>query len=312
MENDKILLLKPKLKELFSFLYHREKYDKQLMLSIRNGLFDFSIILIWKIFIIFLYEKLYQVPSDEILVAWESKYGEKKKPKGFKKGNLFWPNNIDDDEVINFLYELYDIDKNILKIATPLSVKRNSAAHVSDVEFDLGGVDRFLDEILILCKKIQEAHKEYLATIDIMEIDTMLVSKKMSHKDIEALVNRIIISLKNSSSFNESTQIRRKIINLKNHLSRDDIKSILDSIKENSYGALYHQILEASGAESFIKELYETFNEPSPEWNDFAEFLIESNNLKNILPSYDWLFKIVKKEDTINEIKDIDDIEIPF
>lgn len=295
------LSLKPKLEQLFSYLYHKEKYGNQLISSIRNELYDFAIILLWKVFVLFVYEKLYQIPSETILNKWEKHFNEKK-PKGFKHDSLYWPNNEDDSKIMNFLYELYDIDKNVIKIANSLSQKRNAAAHVSELEFDLSQVENFLDDTLTFCQKIQRAHEKYLEEIDAKTIDVVMISKKLSTQDIKFFIKKFINLLKKSSSFCESTEIREKILNFKKYLSTNDIIYILEAIKQNSLGNLYHQILQAGGADNFIRELYQIYNKPSPQWKEFAEFIVKylkarkGSNSNFYLVSYNWLFEIFNME----------------
>jgi len=313
-------LLKTKLSRLFCYLYHKEKYNEQLNSSVDNNLCDFAIILLWKIFMLFVYEKLYQISDNVILDKWERKYGKGKKPKDFKENSLYWPNNTDDKEVINFLYELYTIDKNIMKIANALAhQKRDTAAHVSEVEFDIGQVDSFLDEIMGLCEKIQKAHVKYLEEIDPLDIDTVIVSKKLSTQDIRILINKLIKLLEASHTFQESTLVRTKIINLGDRLSREDVKAVLDAIQNNSQGRPYHQILEASGAAEFLKKLYQLYSEPAIEWKRFAKFLVKKFNNqteKSLLIAYNWLFEVFgmlrfeKEKDSSD--KDLNPEEIPF
>lgn len=310
-------LLKTKLNQLFCYLYHKEKYNEQLNNSIDNNLCDFAIILLWKIFMLFVYEKLYQISDSLIIKSWEGKY--EKKPKDFKENSLYWPNNIGDEQVINFLYELYTIDKNIMKMANSLAQKRDTAAHVSEVQFDIGQVDSFLDEIIKLCEKIQKAHVKYLEDIEPLEIDTIIVSKKLSTQDIRTLIDKLIKLLEASLTFQQSTSIRTKIINLGDRLSREDVKAVLGAIQNNSRDRAYHQILEANGAAEFLKKLYHLYNEPAIEWKEFAEFLVEkfkNQAEKSLLITYNWLFEIFgmqkfeKEEDSSDE--DLNPEEIPF
>jgi hypothetical protein len=298
-----------KFKKLWSYVYDRN-YNIQLYNSCKYRLYDYSIILIWKIFMLFLYEKIYQIPENKILKAWKNRF-KKDKPRGFKKDNLYWPNEHDDKDIIGLFYELYNIDNNVLKNAKALSQKRDTAAHVSDIHFTLNDADNFLDDILKLCEKFQRCHNNELKLIDINSLDQAFISKRFSKKDMVFLLARLIEVFGKSSSFGESTLLRNKIIALKNYLSRDNIKDILGAIKKNSVGAAYHQILEASGTDMFIKNIYLVYNEPSPEWNNFAKFLIKclkNYKVEHYLPNYNWLFEIFSMKKFENKSPNVDDI----
>lgn len=316
MKNSKIFIIKPKIEKLFSHLYYKEKYYKQLEKSIGSELYDFTIILLWKVFMLFVYEKIYQISDDIVLEEWKTKFG--KKPKGFKKNYLYWPNNVDDGTIINFLYELYEIDKNVMRIANGLSVKRDIAAHVSDVDYTLDEVSSFLDEILKLCEKIQNVHRKYLAEFDPKQLNNIIVSKKLSSQDIKFVIKKLIDLLRASSSFPESKEIREKILVFKGNLSKDDVKNILEAIEGNSINQMYHQVIQSRGADVFIKELYYIYNEPSPEWKNFAEFLVQALSLDrdavSYLSDYNWLFDIfgMAKFETGDPFEEVSSEDIPF
>jgi len=290
-----------------AYLFNKEKYSEDLKASIRSNLFDFTIILIWKSFMLFIYEKLSQIPSDIILDSWKRKYDKEKGPKGYKRNNLYWPNNIDDCELLNFLYEIYDIDRNVIRMAFSLAQKRDTAAHVSEITFNISQVDSFVDDILNLCEKIQKAHETYLDKINIITVDKQMISKNLSSHDIKYFIPKLIDLLKSSISFKTTEEVEEKLLILKHYLSREDIKKVLDAIKENSVGIRWHQILQASKSSQFIRELYELYTEPTLKWEEFAKFLKEDKIKKHNdleLANYNWLFEIFRMK-TVKEEKDI-------
>jgi len=107
-----------KFDKLLSFLNNQGKYKNQFIKSIENSLFDFAVIVVWKIFILFVYEKIYQIAhqlgEDVFLQKWEGKF--RKKPKNYKKGNIYWLNEEQnsDDRIIQFLSVIYRIDSNFI------------------------------------------------------------------------------------------------------------------------------------------------------------------------------------------------------
>jgi len=299
--------LEAKLDNLMAYLFNKEKYSEDLKASIRSNLFDFTIILIWKAFMLFIYEKLYQIPPDVILDNWEKKYPTDKRPKGYKKNNLYWPNNIDDCKLLDLLYEIYDIDKNVVRMARSLAQKRDTAAHVSEITFNISQVDSFLDDILNLCQKIQNAHEAYLDQINLITIDEDIIIKSFSSHDVKYFLPKLIELLKNSRCFNETEKIEEKLLILKNYLSKDDIKKILDAIKESSADVRWHQILQASKSSQFLMELYKLYSEPALEWKEFAEFLKEDKLKKHHdldLDVYNWIIEIFRME-TVKKEKHI-------
>lgn len=303
-----------KLINLWSYVYDRQKYSRQLLYSIKHHLFDYSIILIWKTFILFLYEKIYQIPEENILKAWKNKFKKETIP-GFKKDNLYWPNNNDDKVIIHLFYEIYDIDNNVLKTAESLSQKRDTAAHVSDIQYSLNDVDNYIDDVLMLCEKFQKCHLKILDQTEIDSLDLIIISHRYSKYDIGYLLSNLIKVFGKSSSFKESTSRRTKIIALKDYLTRDQIATIIKETIKNSQDHPCHQIIEAGGANIFLQEIYNLFKEPTKEWKKFAEFIsqdLQRRKRTELLSEYNWLFQNFNMptypipEETIN----IDDI--PF
>ena len=318
MTTSKTLVLERiKFRRLLTYIYHKEKYLVQFRKSLLQDLYDFSIILIWKMFLLFIYEKLQQIPGNLIKEAWKNKHS--KELKGFKENNLYWPNTQDDELIISFLYEIYDnIDKNVVKIANSLSIKRDAAAHVSDIDCDISDVDRFLEEILKLCSKIQRAHAQYLEKFDLNEVNKIIIAKNFSVQDIKFFVGKFINLFKESGSFKEAREIRKNISLFKGYISREDIIKIVKAIQENSIGHSYHQILQTGGTDTFIKELYDIYGEASTEWKNFAKFikedLLKRGDEGYYLANYNWLFEIFNMETFRDEnlLKEPPPEDIPF
>jgi len=300
-----------KYNQLLEFLNHQEKYREQFIKSIKDGLFDFSIILIWKTFILFAYEKIYQIAhqigDNVFLQKWESKFD--KKPKNYKKENIYWCNEEHDGEnkIIQFLGVIYKIDSNFIKQLNILKNKRDIAAHVSELEFTEEDVDNYLFEMLRVIEKLQNCHaEEYWKNFSAEDIGK-LMKLLPSSQDLETFIENLIDSLAQASTFRTAEDYEKRILQLKSYLTENQIAKILEIVFDNPYSI--NQVLEAGGTRSFLRQLYDLKKVDKKRWTRFAEKLIKYySNQEKPLAFYNWLFK----ELGMPTYEELDVRDIPF
>lgn len=305
---------KKKINYLFSYL-HDDKYREQLLKSIKVGLFDFGIILIWKTVMLFTYEKLHQIEDRVILEKWKEIFGRNNKPSSYKpkyfdSTNLYWPNTEDDETILEFLGALYSLDRNIIKLVKSCSQKRDTASHVFIDEFDIQDLDGYINETLKCFERFQKKHnKKYLRSFDLLKTSNSIIEKRLSWQDISFLLDLLIESFSKISNFEECDDHKEEILNLKPYLGRDKISKILLAIQKNSPDC-YHQILEAGSTPLFLKKLYNISSERSEEWQDFVKFVkqrLKEENKRKLL-EYNWLFEKFGMDTSIIEEEE----DIPF
>jgi len=308
--SDNVLL--KKFNRLLQFLNNQEKYRDQFVKAIEKNLFDFAIIIIWKVFILFAYEKIYQVAhqlgEDVFLQKWEGKFS--RKPKNYRKDNLYWPNEEQnsDDQIIQFLGVIYKIDSNFISQLETLKKKRHVAAHVADLEFTEEDVDNYLFEMLRVVEKLQKCHADdYLENFSID--DFQKVAKMIpSPQDLRIFIESLIESLSQAGTFRAAEDYENRILQLKTSLTEEDIQKILNVVFNNPYSI--NQVLEAGGTQRFFKQLYDLNKVDKKTWVIFANRLIKHfSDREDALAFYNWLFS---KLDMRTYREEVDLADIPF
>lgn len=312
----------PKLQQLLSLISDSElksRYRRDFIRSV-GGLsrtYDFALITAWKLFILFIYERLWQIPEEEIKKAFKNNNDV---IKHYRTKSWLWANSVDDDVLLGCLDKLYgSIDSNYLKRARSIHHQRKAAAHVSEIVNDVHTVDAFLKEITGIAEKIQKCHEEYLDLIETEKIPDLIQELRLSSTDLEYLITSLINTFEKSGSFEGSTAIRERIIQMKKMINKSHVDSILNAVQNNSQAGMYHQILQASGASHFIRQLYEIYTEPTDSWKKFAEYLVKeltSKNAEDKLKDYNWLFTVFGMKtyslQSSRPVEEIDLDDIPF
>ena len=306
--------IKKKFEELLQFVVNQEKYKEQFLKSITNGLFDFSIILIWKTLILFDYEKMYevayQIGESTFLDKWKNKFG--RTPRNYKKQNTYWPNEEKegDNKVIQFLGVIYRIDSNFIKQLHSLKPKRDTAAHVSDLCFNEEDVDNYLFEILRVVKELQKCYtNDYLKTFIIDDFEK-LRKMELSKQDLQDLICILINNLVNASTFKTAKEYKKRILHLEFYLTGAQIIRILDEVFNNPCGI--NQVLESTGISNFFKQLYNLGKVGKDYWKNFAIKILEyykeeHGDETESFKFYNWLF-----DDLGLFYNQKEDDEIPF
>jgi hypothetical protein len=282
-----------KFNRLLQFLNHQDKYKNQFFRAVENSLFDFAIIIIWKVFILFAYEKIFQVAhqlgEDVFLQKWEGKFT--RKPKNYRRDNLYWPNEeqSSDDQIIQFLGVIYKIDSNFISQLETLKKKRHVAAHVADLEFTEEDVDNYLFEMLRVVEKLQKCHADdYLENFSID--DFQKVAKMIpSSQDLKIFIDSLIDSLSQAGTFRAAEDYENRILHLKTFLTEEDIKKILNVVFDNPYAI--NQVLEAGGTQRFFRQIYDLGKTDKKVWLTFANRLVKHfGDRRDALAFYNWLF----------------------
>ncbi len=169
-----------KIEKLCSFVCNGKtyQYEHKLQKSAEHELYDAAIIYAWNIFMLFVYEKVWQIrevekeldcddfTTDQIFLSLT-----KNKPANFFDGNLFSLNKLHEnkqgeDAIVGKLKEIYKtVDQQYFKEVQQILQKRNTAAHVNSVPINEEGLSHVLSELLKITEQIQFAHKNHLHSI---------------------------------------------------------------------------------------------------------------------------------------------------
>ncbi len=296
---------KQKIENLPRLIINYSNYGSQLDGSLENKIFDFSVILFWKLFMLFVYEKIQQVryiiDEDVFTQKWNTIFkAEKYDIAKYDKKNLYAYNQLDDDEVINFLNILYPIDSNFLKKLKSLKQDRHTAGHVCDPTLanQENDIVNFLREICVIFQKLQEEHRNtYISPTDFSKFYSGEIS--LSNDDKDFLIAKLIDSLPTIPSF-EAAKAPLKFLekNLESISIENQKKILVNSLKN---GGMYNQIIESSSGKTFFNEL---FKNGKLQLEDWEHFYIEStvNNQFKEISGYHWLGEeLLSKGFAVNE-----------
>jgi hypothetical protein len=223
------------LDELFSYVYHSDKYRLKLEKSITSELWEYSTVLVWKTIILFMYENLFQM-----------KKSEKDLPKDLsgqlKVNNITCYSCFDftclkDDSLYTNLNKIYENVENFYKELFKSQLnKRNGLSHVNKYEedFNKSWFETYFDESLKLLKYLQELHNQQI----IKEMPEKIIGREfneiLSEKDVYYLLDISGVLESNPEIF--KSKVIKVILEKKYHkrLSED----LRTQIKEAVIGSL--------------------------------------------------------------------------
>jgi hypothetical protein len=259
--------------EIGTFLTPESKkiYEEELVKSVNSRLFDFSILLIWKEFILFIYERF-----EQIRVLDSRVFQSRTKDKSIqvrKINNLYSYNEYKDEEIINLLKDLYSIDHNFIKKLGTLKSDRNIAAHVSDPELKTkeSGVRDFCAKLIDIERKIQKEHqKQYLRFPSNLNIYQKL---KLSEEDVKFIIIEIIDFLPVVPDFKTANRALLFLEKYINNIDSSQCVSILDNALKNKNKL--NQVLRSSQGPIFFRALLKNIKIEKEPWRKFYIGLLE-------------------------------------
>ncbi len=168
-----------KIDRLCSFVCNGKtyEYEQKLKKASGNELYDAAIIYAWNIFMLFVYEKIYQIREVEKIAGTAYKTDAlflvlaKSENPDFFDGNLFSLNRVHEnkqgeDSIIGRLKEVYKgVDQQMFKKAQQILLERNTAAHVNSLILDEGNLSYILQELIKIAEAIQNDHKKIVKNI---------------------------------------------------------------------------------------------------------------------------------------------------
>lgn len=161
---------------LCSFVCNRKtyEYEQKLIGAAGSGLYDAAIIYAWNMFMLFVYEKVWQIREIERIEGTPCMTDKifleltKNKPDDFFSGNLFSLNKLHenkqgDDAIIGKLKEVYKgVDQQIFREAQHILQKRNTASHVNSIQLQKSTLAYVLEELIKIVEAIQADHQKAL------------------------------------------------------------------------------------------------------------------------------------------------------
>jgi hypothetical protein len=303
--------------ELSNFLVRNDFYRSQYAKGVSKKLYDFLIIILWKTFILFSYEKIQQtrhiVSKDKFKIDYWEKKGLKEKKhelSNYPIDNVFSYNEIEDEKIIDLLKRIYEFDENFSKKLKALKTDRNTSAHVAEktlfsTEIQINNATSFL---LKAVKNIDNKYKnKFLKTIKLKE--TVWEKISYSKTDFKFILNiKILLELKKANSFDSAKDIMKFIERFVDYLDIECIEKILTTSFENK--GTYNQVIDGSYGYSFFNFLLDRTYEIKGNLNKWKLFYEQLNddqkyrylNIKDSLNKQGIFFEKDEEEIDINSI----------
>jgi len=299
------------IESLLNYIHHDLKYRDNLEKALDNELWDYATSIIWKIIVLFLYEKFSQI---SVIKEMPVELTKKLQDKNCSPDRCFSYNYHEDNFVADNITKVWgNFDRNYQKRLVSLLTDRNSLSHVNEIECTKTQFNAYLEKALEILDYIQDLHGEKLEKLKIFATANSFDIPYLSAQDVSRIFAKVqseghkildketlLFLIKNITNKNIPDDILQKIkesgiyifwtsrsydgakengdkiiIPLSKYFDKFEIKEILEKVFENGY----NQILPAGGIEDVFMELLNTsvnIDESVVEyWLQFKDKLVE-------------------------------------
>lgn len=298
-------------------------YEQNLNKSIKENLWEYGVINIWKTIVLFCYEKMFQIFT---LGSLNQKFLDSLTSRNKDCINCFSFNCIEDSFIGNNLQFIWkNLDDNYKNSFTALLNERNSLSHVNQYEFSEIKFMAYFEKSLELLNYLEGLHLKYLPRVikfastnnyfpnlcekeinELLELSkkytvvlifliTLIPQKLISDDIIEILKENAIKLFTNSTTFDGAYYNGSNlIIPLLPFFKMEDYLSILIGTFKNQERNTVNQIIHAGGIETIFMSLYNQSSNNEPEIsNDWKEFIkkVKKNEAKENLSKLITLIK---------------------
>lgn len=154
-------------------------YEQRLYLATKHSLYDAAIIYAWNIFMLFVYEKIWQLREVEKEAGTPNKTDKvfldalnSNKPIDYFDGHLCSLGKIQteckqgEDFIVGKLKDIYkNVDQQYFKKAQGVLQKRNEKAHINSLGTEKEDLEQVLRELIQVCSAIQTEHNGFVTKI---------------------------------------------------------------------------------------------------------------------------------------------------
>lgn len=289
-------------------------YKKQLVISIKNNLWEYGVIVIWKSIILFCYEKLFQLNTLNLL---HENFKESLLNHNKDCVNCFSFNCIKDKYIgdnLSFIWR--NVDQNYQNMFSSLLYERNSLSHVNEYSYSEVKFMAYFEKSLELLNYLESLHLKYLPkiikfasannyfpnlsekeiskllelakkyTVVLIFLITLIPQKLISDDIIETLKENAIKLFTDSMTFDGAYYNGSNlIIPLLPFFKKEDYLTILNCTFKNQEKNSINQIIHAGRIETIFMSLYNqsSNNEPeiNNEWKEFIKKIIKNKAKEN-------------------------------
>lgn len=170
-----------KISKLCSYVCNGKSYgfEQKLYLATKHGLYDAAIIYAWNIFMLFVYEKVWQLREVEKEAGTPNKTDKifldaltSNKPNDYFDGHLCSLGKLQteckqgEDAIVGVLKNVYkNVDQQYFKKAQGVLQKRNEKAHINSLGTEKDDLEQVLRELIQVCSAIQIEHNTFVTKI---------------------------------------------------------------------------------------------------------------------------------------------------
>lgn len=287
-------------------------YEQRLYLATKHGLYDAAIIYAWNIFMLFVYEKVWQLREVEKEAGTPNKTDKvfldtlaSNKPIDYFDGHLCSLGKLQteckqgEDAIVGILKNVYkNVDQQYFKKAQGVLQKRNEKAHVNSLGTEKEDLDQVLRELIQVCSAIQIEHNGFVT-----KIFELLEKKSEWHISDEDMRQINFIFSTRGSGVDKLKYIHVANLIVGQEFSPETTKNIKDQAiqyfleskgfrtSEENAQLLIKPIISILTKEDICKILEESFNNDSHGYNQILQagsiedIFLELHNLsKNNFP----------------------------
>lgn len=309
--------------ELVSYVEDRNKYYEKLQKSIDNELWEYASVLTWKIVVLFVYEKMFQMQKIGKVLPDDLIRQLKKECGTSDCVNRYNFSCLKDDNIYSQISNIWNhVEQSYKQLFKQLLDDRNGLSHVNRYEedFNYDWFKAYFDRSVKLLKYFQELHENQFMFDIYNQIILDNYNYFLSEKDVEFVFAKskidsnenlmfdwILDYIYEKSSFQNISEsmmskIKEKLINnfvsssnfsvaTKNssyiqrlpNLNDNDIITILNDIFE--FQGINNQILQADGVDLVLRDLLEKSisQDMAPVWQNFYLKCKDEGYLKYLL-----------------------------
>ena len=176
-----IVDIEQKIKRLCTYVCNGKTYgyEQRLYLATKHGLYDAAIIYAWNIFMLFVYEKVWQLREVEKEAGTPNKTDKvfldtltSNKPSDYFDGHLCSLGKLQteckqgEDAIVGVLKNVYkNVDQQYFKKSQGVLQKRNEKAHINSLGTEKEDLEQVLRELIQVCSAIQVEHNTFVTKI---------------------------------------------------------------------------------------------------------------------------------------------------
>jgi hypothetical protein len=315
--NDEI---EQKIADLCSYVCNSKTYDydQRLYLATKHGLYDAAIIYAWNIFMLFVYQKVWQLREVEKEAGTPNKTDKvfldsltSNKPDDYFDGHLCSLGKLQtecrqgEDAIVGKLKDVYkNVDQQYFKKAQGVLQKRNEKAHINSLGTEKEDLEQVLRELIQVFSAIQIEHNGFV--VKIFELLEKKSEWYISDEDMRQI--NFIFSTR-GSGVDKLKYIHVANLIVGQEFSPETTKNIKDRaiqyfleskgfrISEENAQLLIKPIISILTKEDICRILEESFNNDSHGYNQILQaaniedifielYILSQNNFPDLEP--DW------------------------